>query len=298
MDSITQFVLGASVGIALSPKKTPKVAIISGCIATLPDLDILLDYGNDLDNIVNHRTFSHAFFYLTIFTPFLAIILAKFFKFMSFYRWWFLTWLVLITHIILDAFTIFGTGLFLPFNDMRVMIGSIFIIDPLYTLPLLFSLIYLLIKKQAKYNKLALIISTIYLIWTFIVQSFLIPNGKSFATPTPFNSFLWRVVEVESGSAKQYFVNIFGQKSTAKSIKLNHNLSNINPGVIKKYANFSSGFYRLEVKNNQLILSDLRMGNIFHPVFSFIIATKVNGAWQQIKPQKLQNQLSFANAFK
>jgi hypothetical protein len=59
LDSITQFSLGAAIGIAVSPKKTPKIAIISGLLASLPDLDILLTMindSNDLDSTIKIST--------------------------------------------------------------------------------------------------------------------------------------------------------------------------------------------------------------------------------------------------
>ena len=39
--------------------------------------------------------------------------------------------------ILLDAMTVYGTQLLQPFTDHPFAVGSMFIIDPLYTLPLL-----------------------------------------------------------------------------------------------------------------------------------------------------------------
>ena len=55
-------------------------------------------------------------------------------------QWWLLVWLALITHPLLDAFTVYGTQFWLPFSDYPVGIGSVFIIDPLFTTPLLAGL--------------------------------------------------------------------------------------------------------------------------------------------------------------
>jgi inner membrane protein len=295
MDSVSQFVLGASVGVLISPQKTPKVAIISGIIATIPDLDIFLDYGNDLLNTVNHRGFSHSFFYLTLFAPLLALLLVKSIKTLSFYRWWLLSWLVLITHIILDSLTIYGTALFSPLSEVRIMIGSIFVIDPLYTLPLLFSFLYLMVKKSAKFNTLGLVLSTLYLCWSLLAQSIVAPNGKGFATPTPFNTYLWRVVEIKDDYISQYFINIFGEKSKVRSIANNTRLWT--DEHIEKYANFSSGFYNLKIENDLLILYDLRMGTIFHPAFSFVVAQKIDGIWQSVSPYRITSTRTLQQMF-
>src|SRR5690606_17292412 len=64
MDSLTQIALGAAVGTAVMRGRAPfwKVALISGAVATLPDLDVFYDYGDAIRNMTYHRGESHAFF--------------------------------------------------------------------------------------------------------------------------------------------------------------------------------------------------------------------------------------------
>jgi inner membrane protein len=297
MDSITQFSLGAVIGIADSPKKTPKVALISGLVAPIPDLDVFLSYPDALTNTIQHRGFSHSLFYLTLISPLIAGLLYKFFDLLSYFRWLILVFLVLTTHPILDSFTSYGTSLLLPFSDFKIMIGSIFIIDPIYTIPLSISIGYIFIKKKVlminnfSFNTIALIFSQLYLLFTFVVQQSILPSGKAYATPTPFNSVLWRVVVVEDDFIKQYFVDIFGDKGVEIKVENRHYLQNINQQAVDKYANFSSGFYNLEVIDNKLILQDLRMGNIETPSFSFIIAELINDQWVSLLPSR--NSMKF-----
>ncbi len=52
-------------------------------------------------------------------------------------RWWLALWLALVTHPLLDRSRSTARRLALPFSDRPFGVGSIFIIDPLYTLPLL-----------------------------------------------------------------------------------------------------------------------------------------------------------------
>ncbi len=297
MDSITQFSLGAVIGIAVSPKKTPKVALISGLVATIPDLDILLSYPDALTSTIQHRGFSHSLFYLALISPLIAGLLYKFFDLISYFRWLILVFLVLTTHPILDSFTSYGTSLFLPFSDFKIMIGSIFIIDPIYTIPLSISIGYIFIKKKVlminnfSFNTIALIFSQVYLLSIFIVQQLILPSGKAYATPTPFNSVVWRVVVVEDDFIKQYFVNIFKGKGIEIKVENRHYLQSINQQVVDKYANFSSGFYNLEVVDNKLILQDFRMGSITNPSFSFIIAELINDQWVTVLPSR--NSMNF-----
>src|SRR5690606_1234071 len=65
-------------------------------------------------------------------------------------RWWLALWLVLVTHPLLDAMTVYGTQLALPWSDRPYGVGSIFIIDPLYTLPLLAGVFAVLVARGSR----------------------------------------------------------------------------------------------------------------------------------------------------
>ena len=52
-------------------------------------------------------------------------------------RWCLALLAAMATHPLLDGLTIYGTQLLQPFTDEAFGVGSMFIIDPLYTLPLL-----------------------------------------------------------------------------------------------------------------------------------------------------------------
>ncbi len=71
MDSVSQLVLGAAVGIAVMGKRVPvwKAALAGAVCGTLPDLDVFYDHGAPISNMTLHRTESHALFYLTLQSP-------------------------------------------------------------------------------------------------------------------------------------------------------------------------------------------------------------------------------------
>ena len=61
MDSITQFLLGASVASAtLGTRLGARALLIGGVIGTLPDLDSFIPMGNAIDTMTYHRGFSHS----------------------------------------------------------------------------------------------------------------------------------------------------------------------------------------------------------------------------------------------
>lgn len=60
MDSITQAALGASLASAVAGKTLGRSALLVGAVlGTLPDLDVIIDYGTAVANFTQHRGFSH-----------------------------------------------------------------------------------------------------------------------------------------------------------------------------------------------------------------------------------------------
>src|SRR5690606_4992466 len=144
MDSITQAVLGASLQGALLGRWQGRKALLYGALlGTLPDLDVVIDYGDAVANMTYHRGFSHSLLVLGILSVVLAWLVRRFRPHPDYsaLRLWFCIWLILTTHVLLDAFTTYGTQLFWPLTTPPVAISSIFIIDPLYTLPLLLAVL-------------------------------------------------------------------------------------------------------------------------------------------------------------
>ena len=77
MDSLSQIALGAAVSVAVMGRRTAvwKAALWGAVAGTLPDLDVLIDHGDAIRNMVLHRTESHALLWLTLFSlPFAALV--------------------------------------------------------------------------------------------------------------------------------------------------------------------------------------------------------------------------------
>lgn len=217
MDSITQATLGAAVGEALLGKKLGNRAVAWGLLlGTLPDLDVflspLLDNAQELEF---HRSASHSLLLMVIASLALARPLARLWKKekISAVRAGWFVFLVWFTHVLIDCFTVYGTSVLWPFSETRVAFNNLFIIDPLYTLPLLVSLVWLcfcrskkLQQKRARLLKWGLGISTAYIALTFGLK-FLISSAfdadlarhgvtyeRRMEAPTAFNTLLWRSV--------------------------------------------------------------------------------------------------------
>lgn len=180
MDSITQAVLGASIGEALLGEKIGKKgAILGAIVATIPDLDVAMYLFFDSYEMLRiHRGFSHSILFTILFAFLVAYILRQFkwTKSISYFRLWLFSWLSLFTHIILDAFTSYGTQLLLPFSDHRIGWDSINVVDPIYTIPLIIGLffsVYWYKNSLKRYipNVIGLFVSTLYLFTTLGIKS-------------------------------------------------------------------------------------------------------------------------------
>ena len=304
MDSLTQLVLGAACGVAVMGRRTAvwKAALWGGICGTLPDLDAFIDFGDPVRDMTYHRAESHGLFYLTLLAPLMAWLASKVHgEAALFKRWCAALWLALFTHPLLDTLTIYGTQLLQPFSDYPFGIGSMFIIDPLYTLPLLFGLVAALSMKQfagLRWNAVALGLSCVYLAWSVaaqahvarIVRSQVGADALFFVTPTPLNTIAWRIVVMRDNVYSEGFYSFFdedrnirfdefpNQSALMKELKGNW--------AAQRMAWFTHGFYALREVNDQVILADLRMGQEPDYVFQFAIAQRDGSSWKAITPQQ------------
>lgn len=217
MDSLTQATLGAAVGEAILGKKIGNRAIIWGALfGTIPDLDII--FAPLLDNAQNlafHRGGSHSLLLMVIASLALAKPLSKLWskEKVSPQRAATFVFLVWFTHVLIDCFTVYGTSVFWPFSDTRIGFNNLFIIDLLYTAPLLVSLIWLAFyrtkKQQPKRTRIlnwGLGLSSGYVILSFALKFYVsqafeadlarrnIEYNRRIEAPTAFNTLLWRSI--------------------------------------------------------------------------------------------------------
>ena len=275
MDSLTQATLGAAIGeVVLGKKIGSKGAILGAIIATIPDLDVaLLPFYSAIERISIHRGFSHSILFSFIGAFLIAFMLSKikWTRHVLYWRLWIFSWLALITHMLLDAFTTYGTQLLLPFSNYRVSFDSINIVDPFYTVPLLIGLILSLTLFRNKKNrllcsKIGLLLSTLYLASTlgikmYVHQKF---NAQLKAENIAYKSLL--TVPVKIGSINWYAVaktdtSLFIAKYnnlTQNPIKFtefpinDYLLNDIDDELATTLKWFSKGFYSV-AKNNKKI---------------------------------------------
>lgn len=309
MDSITQAVLGATIQGAMLGRSQGRRALLYGAaLGTLPDLDIVISYADPISVMTHHRGFSHSVFVLTAVAIFLAWLIRRW-RPSPEYSGWKLAltfWLVLITHTLLDAFTSYGTQLLWPFMPTPTAWSSIFIIDPLYTVPLVLATVAgLAVGIRRRVQRLlygSLILSTLYLTWTvgakLIVetryQRELEAQGVEvqamFSGTAPLNSLLWRVIARDpNGHYYEGFVSVLDQ-SPPRFVPLpmqpewGDRLETASE--LQRLRWFTGDWLRYDVIGDALVVSDLRMGMAGHHFFRFVVARRGENGWNTIVPER------------
>jgi inner membrane protein len=314
MDSISQAALGAAVGVAVMGRRRPvwQSALTGAVIGTLPDLDVLIDKGDEISDMVLHRAETHAFFWQALAAPLIAAMAAWVTRTRALYlRWWLLVLLVLLTHSMLDAMTVYGTRVGLPFTDQPFGIGSLFIIDPAYTLPLLAGLLLTFVARnpqRLRWNTAGLALSTLYAGWSVVAQGIVTDrvmadeairgagHDRVLVTPTPFNTLLWRIVVIEQDSYLEGFHSLLDPPARpirferlARGGELEAKTARFDKANMIR--DFSHGFYALADDGKRVSISDLRMGQHPHYAFSFAFAEHQSEPLRAIEPLRFSRRI-------
>lgn len=310
MDSVTQMILGASVGEAIGGRSEGRRAAAWGAVCgTLPDLDVLIPLANPVADFTYHRGYSHSLFVLTLLAPLLWWLISRIEARARARprRWLLLIWLALVTHPMLDAFTVYGTQLLLPFSDHPVSGSSIFIIDPAFTIPLASGLLLaMLARSRAVAHRAALAglaIGVAYLGLTVAVKLHVEEtardalraeggsHGAVLTTPAPFNIVLWRILVMEEGGYREAFYSLLDPPGR---VDFQHHDSD--PSLLEGIAEtwpvrrlqwFTQGFYRVARRGDDVVITDLRMGVEPVYVFSFAVGQRSGGETRPREPVQL-----------
>ena len=294
-----------------------QAALLGAVIGTLPDLDVFLDKGDEIRNMVLHRAETHALFWQALAAPAIAALLAAVTRTRELYwRWLVMVMLGLFTHAWLDAMTVYGTRIGLPFTDHPFGAASLFIIDPFYTLPLLLGLLVALLwrgPRRRHWNTAGLLLSTLYAGWAVAAQAYVttqvvatpeargLPPDRVLVTPTPFNTLLWRIVLLDDEHYAEGFYSVldplndptrpihFERRARGSDLEVRTaNFSDAN--MIRE---FSKGFYALADDGRYVTITDLRMGQHPYYAFTFAFAEHQSVPLREIEPIRYGRRMPF-----
>jgi inner membrane protein len=330
VDSITQAALGAAVGELLLGRRLGNRALAWGALfGTLPDLDVLVHpFLDTAAELWWHRGPSHSLLVMAVASWALAKPLARLWKrekvTPALAAWFVLA--VWSTHVLIDCFTVYGTAVLWPFSDRRVGFNHLFIIDFLYTLPLVGSLVWLAflrtkkqLPKRRRIGRMGLLVSSGYALLS-VGMKFLASAGfeadlarrgvafeRRMEAPTPFNIVLWRSVVDRGDEFWVGYRTVFESHSTPVRWTVYPRGAAALEGVedareVRAVREFADGWWIARAHRKGVWMGDMRFGELrewgakktmvdSRLTFSWVMDTEAEGErLRQIRPDRRHAQ--------
>ncbi|MEH6625031.1 MAG: metal-dependent hydrolase [Motiliproteus sp.] len=246
MDPFTHGLLGALTAQAATHRKedgsVPSVGstTAAGTLAALfPDLDYLLFWLDPLRFLADwHRGISHSLLML----PLWALLLGLLFSTLhgqrrSWKRYSGFCALGLLSHIVADLLTTYGTQLFAPFSDYRLSLSLSYVVDPYFTAILLLTVMlligrhrksapprrFLLALSPSRIARLGLLMLLPYLCLQALLQHQAkalgerqireqgLVNAEAYALPQPLSPLNWKVIVTHQQGYRVALVHLHGK---------------------------------------------------------------------------------------
>lgn len=287
MDSITHILVGGIVGEVFAGRRMGmKGMAVGAALHSYPDIDFVASFFLDtVDDIVAHRGITHSILFGLLSTPLLAFFLKRYFSRtgMSYKRWLWFVGAEIMLHLFLDAFNAYGTGWFEPFSSARVSFNTIYVADPLFSIPPLIAFLALVFLPRnhayrIKFIRFGLGMVAVYLSFSVIskllvfeeVQEISKRKGityeRYFTTPTPLNSVYWFVVLENDSGYHIGYRSLFDKTEDMHFEYFPQNQHLLyefeDPETMNKLIKFSQGFYVVQQWSDTLVFSDLRFGQM------------------------------------
>ena len=312
MDSLTHLFVGGAIAAVLAPASQRRAALLAGAaINTIPDLDVLpLMLSDDpVTRMVWHRGATHSLLLL----PFVGWALWAWFRkrggrvAQAPQRWFWIFQFGLLSHPLLDAFTVYGTQLWWPLPVAPAMWSSLFIIDPVFSLCLIVPCVIAWFARErlAAQRALAagLILAAGYLglsqaaKWQIDsdAEQALAARGLGaaprFSVPMPFNILLWRVVALTPDGFVEGERSLVADDGPMSFHEYRSEVAALEAvksyRAVERLAWFNHGFMKAQQRDGMLVLSDLRMGSEPDYSFRFAVAKRDGSGWREIQPRQL-----------
>ena len=233
MDTITHALFAGLSAKAITPHQTKTgnscrskdTLIIAAIAAAFPDIDYLSFWINPLIFIAEwHRSITHSLFMAPIWGVFLTGIIlvvvprlrgsAKIVLFYSIVG--------ILSHILLDILTIYGTEIYYPFSDRLISFATTFVIDPYLTVIIAITLLISLSMRSRSVAITGIALVLVYVIFQWQLKQDAIQiavnhganhietNSDIIALPQPFSPFHWRVIVKSKNEYSTALLDISG----------------------------------------------------------------------------------------
>ena len=209
MDPVTHLVSGGLVS-RMANDQNAQYNFLGLCMvsAIAPDVDFVVGVLGPEAALAHHRGITHSFAGGLLIALLLTLVFwmrRKPFRFLTGFTY---SYLLILVHIFLDLVTSYGTQILAPFSNHRFSLDSVFIIDPVMTLPAIGLLAAgVIMKNRAK--KLAIAGIVILICYPLInvgiriylqerLENRLKAQSVRFQSldllPDPFTPFFWKVI--------------------------------------------------------------------------------------------------------
>jgi inner membrane protein len=321
MDSLTHILTGVAMGQIFSSEngKPQRRTLIWGAVAgSIPDLDAIVQPFISMENsMLFHRGISHSLLLWALCSPLLALIINRIHKGdrRSYFRWLKISVAAWLSHIVLDLFNTYGTGIFEPFSHVRVSYDAVNVFDWFYLIPILtmtaFCVFYL--KNHVKKVLLAsaiLVFSAIYITVSVLfkisventAEKQCVKQGihatRIISSPLPLSNLAWKVVVKTAGGyyAGTYY-GFWKTWTVFQYIPENALLENelIAYDNFRKLKQFTKNCYALEQKDGQIFMTDLRFTSLETQTSALCFPLIIRENSLEIGRTVLNRRISFDN---
>src|SRR4030042_1602642 len=228
MDSITPTLAGAVIARAINDERVGNWGTVAGlAMGAFPDSDFVLGLFNRQFYLQYHRDFTHSLILIPFYALFFSWLFVKVSRRPYFWSFYTICLPVLMSHVLLDLFTSYGTMIFSPFSDHRYALDLTFIIDLVFSGILLIPWIvsFLWRRRAAWLCRGSLIALTLYLLLCGIQHQRAISMTEQFAAslheeilqvaslPQPMSPFRWANYVETRETVYQGFVDLLAKRS-------------------------------------------------------------------------------------
>lgn len=286
MDSLTHILTGAAAGQIFSGKDDRFKPLIWGAIAgNIPDLDVVFQpFISPESSMLFHRGFSHSLLLWALCSPLLALLINKIYKGgrHDYFKWLAISVTAWFSHLFLDIFNTYGTGLFEPFSHARISYDAVNVYDLIYLIPVLTASIFFafIVKKYRTKTVIALLTLTYSLCYISfsvmikltvetaakiqLVQQNIYP-ARMISSPLPLSNLAWKIVaESDEGYYTGTYYGFWKDRLDVDYLPKDKHLDK----DLEKYDNFrqlkrfTKNWYILDRTDGNILMYDLRFTSL------------------------------------
>jgi inner membrane protein len=293
--------------------------LIWGAIAgNIPDLDAIVQpFISPENSMLFHRGISHSLLLWAVCSPLLALMINKIGKGdrHSYFKWLKISVTAWLSHIVLDLFNTYGTGVFEPFSHARISYDAVNVFDMFYLLPILtttaFYVFYL--KSHAKkilFASAVAAFSAIYIIMSVSLKISVentakmqcakqdIHTTRIISSPLPLSNLAWKIVaQTNDGYYVGTYYGFWKSCASFRYIPENTQLENqlIAYDNFRKLKQFTKNCYALEQKDGKIFMTDLRFTSLEPQTSALCFPLLVRENSLEIERTMLNRRISFNN---